>query len=253
MGARFPMRRPAGHKSTPKHYSPKQMVTITDKEAFYYAVKRQYSHANKEAEKQGKTPPGMPILTESSLRLEQPVNATTTLYTFPVLQGEVAQGANTVFATETRLQTNDNFHIREFAILLIQLTATTDTNGRLKTYPNEVELGAANVNDYFNIYNGILNINVNQVDILTNYDVVKHQFIPQTQRLSVAANSNRDQVDFQYNSFVTLKPSLMLSGAYTNRITLQLPGAVTSAIAGNLTRMVLLFRGIRAQNAALRK
>lgn len=222
------------------------------KQSFYERIKGQYANEEAKAKAQGKNY-NVPILTESTLRLEQAITATTTQYTFPVLQGDVGQGQNSVFATEIRLQTNDNFHIREIGFYLGQLVATTDTNYRLKTYPNEVELGAANVNDYFNFYNGTMNINVNQVDVLTKYALLSHLFIPQTQRLSVAANSNRDQVDFSLNSRLSLNPSLMLSGAYTNTIQITLPGAVATAIAGNLTRAVIVFYGIRAQNAAIRK
>ena len=219
------------------------MYILNKKEAFFDKILSEYKLKGA----------GIPILSESQLRLEQPITATSTQYTFPVLQGDVGQGQSSVLATEVRLQTNDNFHIREIGFYLAQLVAATDTSFKLKTYPNEIELGAVPALDYFNIYNGLMKINVNQVDVLTNYGLIQHLFVPQTQRLSVVAAQNRDQVDFSENSREDLAPSLMLSGAYTNTITVSLPGAVTNALAGSLTRMVIIFYGLRAQNAAIRK
>lgn len=223
------------------------------KQYFFDKTVQEYKNANALAKSEGSKAPGLPLLTEAIIRLEQPITTTGTTYTFPVLQGDVGQGQSSVLATEVRLQTNDNFHIREIGFYIGQLVAATDTNFRLKTYPNEVELGAANVNDYFNFYNGLMRISVNQRDVLTNYGLINHLMIPQTQRISVAANSNRDQVSFENDARLNLNPSLMLSGAYTNVININLPGAVTTALAGNLTRAVIIFYGLRAQNAALRK
>ena len=232
-----------------KNYS----VISQGKEAFYDSVMHSYKKNNEEARAKNQHAPGIPILTYSTLRLELPISATVTEMIFPVLDGVVAPGAASQFPNEIRLQQNDNFHIDTCFIGMTQLVAATDTNYRIKTYPNEVELGAANVNDYFNFYNGRMKINVNQVDVLTNWDVEKHLVIPQTQRLSVAANTNRDQYDAQADGVVEMRPSIMLSGAYTNTVTINLNAAVATALAGGLTRAVIIFRGLRAQNAAIRK
>jgi hypothetical protein len=223
------------------------------KENFFNRILGEYKRSNADAKAAGVRAPGIPILTESSLRLEQPITAATTVYTFPVLAGEVAGGATTVLGTETRLQTNDNFHVREVGIYLAQLVAATDTDFRLHTYPNEVELVAAPAITYHQLYNGSMNISVNQVNVLTNYRISKHYMVPQTQRLSVAAAQNRDQINLEEDGLIELAPSIMLSGAYTNNIQVSIPGAITGAIAGNLTRIVIIFDGLRAQNAALRK
>ncbi len=94
------------------------MKGLIEKEEFFRRILGQYKSANDKAKTDGVKAPGIPILTESSLRLEQPITAATTLYNFPVLAGEVGNGSTTVLGTEVRLQTNDNFHVRQIGIYL---------------------------------------------------------------------------------------------------------------------------------------
>jgi len=222
---------------------------------FFNEVKAAYKDANEKAIAEGQKAPGMPLLTESQLRLESFVNTTTTRYTFGVLTSDVSPGTTGVNATEVRLQTNDNFHIRSIAFYVAFTAASTDTSYRLLSYFSDKVTGsvAATLN-YEGIYNnGLLNINVNQVDVLTNYRLSKHKLVPQTQRISVAVDTAYDQINMQSDGIVNLSPAIMLSGAYTNTITVQLAAAITSAVASNNSRMVVIFDGIRASNAAIRK
>jgi len=222
---------------------------------FFNEVKAAYKDANEKAIADGQKAPGMPLLTESQLRLESFVNTTTTRYTFGVLTSDVSPGTTGVNATEVRLQTNDNFHIRSIAFYVAFTEASTDTSYRLLSYFSDNVTGSvADTLNYEGIYNnGLLNINVNQVDVLTNYRLSKHKLVPQTQRISVAVDTAYDQINMQSDGIVNLSPAIMLSGAYTNTITVQLAAAITSAVASNNSRMVVIFDGIRASNAAIRK
>jgi len=225
-----------------------------EKVNFYNEILGEYKAKNAEAMQKGINPPGVPLLTESALRLEQFISATTTRYTFGVLTSEVSPGATAVNPTEVRLQTNDNFHIRSIGIYVAVTAASTDTAFRLLSYISDLDVATvAAALSYQNIYNGTLNINVNQVDVLTNYRLSKHVVVPQTQRLTATVSNNYDQIDMQRDGLVPMAPSLMLSGAYTNTITINLPAAVGSALASNNSRFVLIFDGLRAQNAAIRK
>lgn len=221
---------------------------------FFNDTLNQYKAANDKAQSEGKTAPGVPLLTASSLRLEQFLTTSTTSYQFPVLKGETTPVTTTVQANEVRLLQNDNFHIYSVGIFLATTAAATDQAFRLLTYPNEINLAtvAATLN-YMNFYGGNLNINVNQVDVLTNWRVSQHYFVPQTQRLAATVNTNYDQEDLSCDGFQILSPNLMLSGAYTNTITLNLNAAISSALASNNSRAVIIFDGLRAQNAAIRK
>jgi len=220
---------------------------------FFNEVKSEYKAANEKAIAEGLKAPGMPLLTESQLRLEQTITTTTTQYLFPVLTGDVSPGSTSVNATEVRLQTNDNFHIRSIGLYIGFPSSSTAVDWRLLSYASDQVTGAvATTTSYETIYNtGLLNINVNQVDVLTKYRFSKHKFVPQTQRVAVAANSAYDQIDTSANGIVNLVPKIMLSGAYTNTITINLAAAVSAAVANS--RIVIIFDGLRAQNAAIRK
>lgn len=224
------------------------------KQQFYKDVKMQYEAQNASAKEQGLKPPGLPILTASSLRLEQFLNTSTSQYQFPVLAGETTPVTTVVQANEVRLLQNDNFHIHKIGIYLAVTAASTDTAFRLQTNPNEIFLTSAAIAlNYLNLYGGNLNINVNQVDILTNWRVSQHFMVGQTQRLVSTVNNNFDQIDLSTDGLLTCEPGVMLSGAYTNKINLNLNAAITSALASNNSRVVVIFDGLRAQNAAIRK
>ena len=229
-------------------------MSLYSKQDFFRDVKKQYNDANARAKEQGLKAPGMPILTAASLRLEQFLNATTSTYQFPVLAGETTPQTTQVQANEVRLLQNDNFHIHKIGIYLSVTAASTDTAFRLQTNNNEIFLGsAAAALNYLNLWNGNLNINVNQVDILTNWRVSQHFMVGQTQRLANTLNSNFDQIDLATDGLITCEPGIMLSGAFTNKINLNLNAAITSALASNNSRVVIIFDGLRAQNAAIRK
>jgi hypothetical protein len=223
-------------------------------QGFFKMILEQYKNMSAAAVKQGKPDPGIPILTQSKLRLEQYITSTSTQITFPVLDGQVGQGSSSVLPNEIRLLTNDNFHIHKIGLYLAVTVNPTDTAFRLMTNPNEVFLGnAATALNYLNIWNATLKININQVDVLTNWPTERHFYVPQTQRLSAAVNNNFDQIQLLDDGMVACAPSLMLSGAYTNTITLNLNGAINLAVGGNNSRYVMMFYGLRAQNAAIRK
>jgi len=231
------------------------MITSNySKYQFYSDILNEYRAAKTKAVEKGQPDPGVPILTQSSLRLEQFITATNTNYTFPVLAGITTPVTTVVQANEVRLQQNDNFHIYSIGIYLAVTAAATDQAFRLFTYANEMSLVTVAASlSYQNLWGGNMNINVNQVDVLTNWRLTQHYYVPQTQRLSVTVNTNYDQQDLSQDGLVVCQPKLMLSGAYTNTITIALNAAIGSALASNNSRIVIIMDGLRAQNAAIRK
>jgi hypothetical protein len=224
------------------------------KKSFFDQTLDTYKSLSAKALAAGKPDPGIPILTQSTLRMEQFINANSTNYTFPMNDGQVASGSSSVLPNEIRLFINDNFHIHRIGFYLAVTAASTDTAFRLMTNPNEIFLGSAAIAlNYLNLWNGTMKINVNQVDVLTNWDTLKHMYVPQTQRLSATVDTNFDQIMFKDDGMIEMEPSLMISGAYTNTLTINLNAAVTSALASSNSRMVIVMRGLRAQNAAIRK
>lgn len=221
---------------------------------FYLDTKAQYLKANAEAKAAGQKPPGLPILTKSYLRFEQFITATTTQYTFPVIVGNTTATTTTVQPNEIRLQQNDNFHIYRLGMYLAVTAASTDTGFRLMTNPNEIFLVTAAAQlSYLNLWNGNLNLNINQTDVVTNWHLQQHFYVPQTQRLVGTVNNNFDQIMLKDDGMIDMEPNIMLSGAHTITLTINLNAAIGSALASNNSRIVLLMDGLRAQNAAIRK
>lgn len=230
--------------------------TAIDKQEFFDRTLQLYKDQNSKAEAAGIAKPyeDLPILTESSLRFEQFISAATTTYNFPVNDGQVTPGATSVLPNEIRLQQNDNFHIDRTGFYIAVTAASTDTAFRLQTEANEIFLGSAAIAlNYQNLWAGNMNISVNQKLVLTNHRLSKYYFTGQTQRLSAAANQNFSQIDMSSDALIPMRPSIMLSGRLTNLVTIQLNAAVTSALAANNSRIVLIYDGLRAQNASIAK
>ena len=208
------------------------MSALTQQMAFQ-RIRKQYRRRGKS-----------PIITQSFLRLEQDINAASTLYEFPVLESEQTNAL--AKPTEVRLNINDAFHVEEFAFYLALPTSETASDYRVASYPNDTVLGAGNFQQYFNLYNAYMQISVNNVMILPKYDIVKHYCINQTQQ--TAAGAPFDQLDARIDGTYYINPNIMFSGSKKNSIQLVLPEAVTTV--AEYSRIILIFRGALAQNAS---
>ena len=99
------------------------------------------------------------------------------------------------------------------------------------------------------LYNGSMQITVNNQTILPNWDIFRHYFVPQTQaQVGITAQTvfPIDQNDGSSYGFVPVEPNLLLNGAANIVANLNLPGAISTVVANS--RIVLLFRTILAQN-----
>lgn len=184
------------------------------------------------------------VLTQSSLRLEQAANIATTQYRFPVLNND-SNGGNTQFNTEQRLVLQDAFVISEMGLFLALPASAVDATFILYTYPSPIifPLGKATLGV---VYNGNISISVNNQIILPNWDTMRYRVVPETQDTANATPSI-DQFDGNEQGFYPVEPNIILSGSKNNVIQLNLPAAI-SAIDAN-TRLVLVMRGVRAQNS----
>lgn len=208
------------------------MSALTQQMAFQ-RIRKQYS-------KRGRSP----IITQSYLRLEQDINANSTLYTFPVLESEQTNAL--AKPTEQRLNINDCFFVEEFAFYLTLPTSAVASDYRVETYPNDTTLGAANFQQYFNLYTASMQISVNNVMILPSYDLQKHYYCPQEQH--VAAGAPFDQLDAKHHGTYYINPNIQFSGSKKNTVEISLAQAVTTVT--EFSRIVLIFRGALAQNAS---
>ena len=190
------------------------------------------------------------VLSQSYLRLEQPVLMTNNIITFPVLNQASSQ--NLQRATEVRLRQQDSFFISSIAIYLAIAASSTDTAFRLETFPNVniFPTGAAGnetVMPLNNFYNGWLTLSINKTTIVPYYPVSDFLQIPQTQRLTTTAANQSNQ--FDPTDIALLVPNWNLIGTKDNVIKIEMP-AQLSAVDAN-TYAVIIFKGVLAQNVTL--
>jgi hypothetical protein len=189
------------------------------------------------------------VLSQSVLRLEQPIDLTKTTFYFPLLNNETTSGSP-IRATETRLAQQDMFYVSEIGFYLNKASSTTATNGLDVTYPSPVTFpnGAATLET---VYNAFLSLAINNSVIIPKMDVKRFKITPRTQ-LTAATNSPLDQFSGAGDDSAqnVIEPNILLYGTKNNVLTLTLPGAV-GGTADNYTYLVIEIRGILAQNVTI--
>jgi hypothetical protein len=205
-------------------------------------------------------------LTQSTLIISKPILPTTATYQFDVLETQTS----TLVGDEIRLNLNDEFVITTMGVYLeASVTTTSDgtttTGGRtLFTYvPLENKAELITLND---VYNGALQIAVNNIVYLDKWDTKKHECRPRTQygnfsSATTILQATQASSEFSKNAMFPVEPLLTLSGAKKNTITLTLPNAVTAqtfnlttdtgtVVKYTIDRIALVMRGLNAQNGA---
>jgi hypothetical protein len=199
-------------------------------------------------------------LTQSTLILSKPLSASQTTYSFDVLETQNA----TLVGTEQRLNLNDEFIITQLGIYL-QATVTDGAgavNYGTKWFsyvPAQVNAGAGVLNP---VYNGSLQIAVNNVVYLDKFDTGKSLCVPRTQDANFTTPSNATLGSTNYNKdgMVQIEPMLTLSGAKKNNLIINLASAATpfslttTSNTGTtkyvFDRIAIVCRGLNAQNGA---
>ena len=183
-------------------------------------------------------------LTQSYIRVEQALVAGQTLYTFPVLSN---QGAT--FNTEQRLNLQDSFVVSEIGVFLALPASATDATFKMFPYPNFFFFGANSVPAQ-TIYNGKLNIAVNNNTILPAWDLQRHWSTTDVQQnAAVAVAVFQDKQDGSKDGYYPCEPNIVLVGSKNYQVTIQLPAGLATVAA--LSRVIINFRGILAQNSTV--
>jgi len=190
------------------------------------------------------------VLTPSYLRSEVLLSTTAASYHVPVLVNDNQNGTPTV--REQRLSLQDLFIVSGIQILLTSGSSTTGS-AKSYTYPNltAFSTGAAQL---YTVYNGYLNIQVNNQNVLPKWSVLQHLDIPQTQQntnfnaasATSPAQYSIDQVSMDSFGISVCEPNLVLNGASNIQASIILPAA-PSAVDAN-TYVSVLWYGILAQN-----
>jgi len=184
-------------------------------------------------------------LTQSSLRIEQPISATTTLYPFPILKNQ-NNAAGTIFNTELRLNMQDTFVPTEVGLFVALPTSSTDAAYRLHSYPNQAVF--ANAVQMRTLYNGQLIISVNNYQYTYSWDAQRHWVTNQTQATAAfGPGSPEDQNNFADDGFYPMQPYVLFGGAQNVEVSLRVPVAPTAVDANS--RLIAIFRGVLGQNS----
>lgn len=189
------------------------------------------------------------VLSQSVLRLEQPIDITKTTFVFPILNNETTSGS-VIRATEVRLAQQDMFYVSEIGFYLNKASSATATNGLDVTYPNIITFpnGAATLET---VYNGFLSLAINNSVIIPKLDVKRFKMSPRTQ-LTAATNSPVDQFSGSGDDSAqnVIEPNILLYGTKNNVLTLSLPGSI-GGTADTFSYFAIEIRGILAQNVTI--
>jgi hypothetical protein len=184
-------------------------------------------------------------LTQSELRLEQPLLANQNQYRFAILNTETGPGGQ-IFNTELRLRQQDTFVPTHVGIFLALPSSTTDATFRLNSYPNQSVF--TNALQMRALYNGELKIMVNNYQYTYSWGLQRHWCSNQTQQTAAfGAGSPEDQNAFSDDGFYPMQPYVLFGGAQNVQINILLPSAPTAVDANS--RYVMIFRGVLAQNS----
>lgn len=190
------------------------------------------------------------VLSQSYLRSEVAMSTSTTQYTVPILVNSANQGGATSFPTNNLLNLQDAFVVSELGIFVAAPAAATTTAFPYYTYPNaQVFTTAGAATALYNLYNGQMSITVNNRQIMPSYDLYRHLNVPQTQQATAAGtNTALDENDGSTYGYYPIEPNIVLVGSKNNQVQLNLPAAIGTLQAGAAPRIIVIFRGILAQN-----
>jgi len=215
--------------------------------------------------------PGRAVLSQSYLRLETPISATATSYKFDVLTTENTQPAT--YPTQLKLALQDAFVISQLFIGIYAPNDGSSTGSNLTTPLSYPSIGRPNNNAgniapadailLTGIYNGYMQLNVNQRTILTGWDLFRHLRVQQTQTSGITAAAagtalsltapqhyTSDSIDGSTDGFYPVEPNIVLDGSKKNDLTISLPYALGSFATNYNYRFCFIARGILAQNVS---
>jgi len=191
------------------------------------------------------------VLSQSFLRSEVAMSTSTTSYHIPILVNDNQNGATSSYNTSFLLALQDAFVVSSIFIGWANPTSLTDAAFIPQSYPNPQIAGTQAIATALQaIYSSNLQVNVNNRQILTGWDTLRHYYVPQTQQQAAASlTTHISQADLSENGFYPVEPNLVFVGSKNNQVTLNFPQALGSVPASTFGRLVIIFRGILCQNA----
>jgi len=197
--------------------------------------------------------PNTAILSQSYLRFEVSASTTRTSYQFGVLVNDAPAGA-TQTPTENRLNLQDAFYTSSVQLFTALASSSTATDFSLDTYPNPRKYSTAGASQaLYNLYNGQLSLTVNNRVITPSWDLARHLEINQTQQTvtPIATTIPLDQMNGYTSTSCPVEPNWVLIGSKNNQLQLNLPNAIGTLQASVTTKLVVILRGVLAQNVTV--
>lgn len=191
-------------------------------------------------------------LTQSTVRLEQALSISNTMYTFAVTNVDNGP-AGTKFPSEIRLNQQDSLIVSEIGVYLGEAPSATSSQYADHTYPSPAVFSTANEASGLElIYKSQLKITVNNKVLIPSLQLGRFRLVPQSQQVAAAANQNgiaNDQVNMTSDGIMINAPSIVLIGSSNNLVQVQIPSALPAV--GTSTRLILEFRGLLAINSTI--
>lgn len=195
--------------------------------------------------------PGRAVLSQSYLRTEAVLTTTQTQYNLNVLVNDTLQPA---FATAQLLNLQDSFIVSSIFIGVAKAatTATSETNVPLYSYNDPSAFSTAGAAAALvTLYGGAMNLTVNQRVIVPTWDIYRHYHAPimQTAQTPTGAGTVTNSFSYDKDGFYPVEPNIVLVGSKKNQLQITLPSAISTLQAAPAsTRLVVIFRGLLAQN-----
>lgn len=203
------------------------------------------------AQARKKYPQAKPM--KSYLRLEKSIQGTFTQVSFDVLVNQGTPGV-----TERRLQITDKFVITHMAIMIYKAGATTSATdpekaaAKLRSWNNPIVFsGAGEAAALQGIYNGYTEIKVDQTVYAPYIDNQLFYRVPTSQQgVGPTVIIQADEYSDVNYPFAEIVPTITLSGASNNQITVNLP--VSSTLSGTSSQnfLVCYMRGLLVPNTS---
>jgi hypothetical protein len=154
---------------------------------------------------------------------------------------------------EQRLQLQDAFYCSQIQFFLGLADSATATDYKNFTYPSPYNFtGTGVAQGLYNVYNGTLSLSVNNRTIVTQWDLLRHLEINQTQQnATIASGVNEDQFSGAFSAGFVAEPNWVLIGSKNNQLSIQLPSAIPALTATKTTILAITMRGVLAQNCTV--
>lgn len=182
-------------------------------------------------------------LTASYLRSITPIVAGQNTIQFQILSNQNNNGV-AIRADERRLNQQDAFYCSGLMIYIFTAAANV-YNYVPQQFVDPLLFTTANT-DLYTIYNGYLNVNINQNLVVPYYPMLKFLNIPASQSVAAAP---AQQSEFDGSIIYPFEPNVVFPGTYQTTLTITMPAGI--AIPGANVFAMLYCDGVLAQNVAL--